>query len=93
VHSLRAVYLATNPLVSAIAFSGALAGLLFIAAEINRNYSQIDRFWSILPALYNVHFALWARLSGIQTQTLDTIAVVTVVWSVSFAFLSSLYMY
>ncbi|KAJ5615744.1 hypothetical protein N7537_000858 [Penicillium hordei] len=86
VYSLRAVYLATNPLVSALAFGGALAGLLFIAAEINRNYSQIDRFWSILPALYNVHFAVWARLSGIQTQTLDTIAAVTVVWSVRLTF-------
>jgi hypothetical protein len=40
VHSLRAVYLATNPLVSAIAFSGALAGLLFIAAEINTSFAQ-----------------------------------------------------
>ena len=83
VYSLRAVYLATNPFVSALAFGGALAGMLFIAAEINRNYSQVDRFWSILPALYNVHFALWARLSGIQTQTLDTIAVITALWSVS----------
>lgn len=86
VYSLRAVYLATNPLVSALAFSGALAGLLFIAAEINRNYSQVDRFWSILPALYNVHFAVWARLSGIQTQTLDTIAAISVLWGVSWLF-------
>lgn len=86
VYSLRAVYLATNPLVSALAFSGALAGLFFIAAEINRNYSQVDRFWSILPALYNVHFAVWARLSGIQTQTLDTIAAISVLWGVSWLF-------
>lgn len=86
VYSLRAVYLATNPLVSALGFCGTLAGLLFIAAEINRNYSQIDRFWSILPALYNVHYAVWARLSGIQTQTLDTIAVISVIWSVSWLF-------
>ena len=83
VDSLRAVYLATNPLVSALAFSGTLAGLFFIAAEINRNYSQVDRFWSILPALYNVHFALWARLSGIRTQTVDTIAVISLIWGVS----------
>ncbi|KAJ5959976.1 uncharacterized protein N7479_007126 [Penicillium vulpinum] len=86
VYSLRAVYLATNPFISAVAFGGVLAGLLFIAAEINRNYSQVDRFWSILPALYNVHFALWARLSGIQTQTLDTIAVISVLWSARLTF-------
>lgn len=80
--SLKAVYLATNPLVSALAFGTVLAHILFIAAEINRNYSQVDRFWSILPAVYNVHFAVWARLSGIRTETLDTIAVISVLWSV-----------
>jgi hypothetical protein len=83
VYSLRAVYLATNPFIFALAFGSVLAILFFIAAEINRNYSQVDRFWSLLPAVYNVHFALWARLSGIQTHTLDTIAVVSVIWSVS----------
>lgn len=80
--SLKAVYLATNPLVSALAFGTVFAHILFIAAEINRNYSQVDRFWSILPAVYNVHFAVWARLSGIRTETLDTIAVISVLWSV-----------
>lgn len=80
--SLKAIYLATNPLVSALAFGTVLAHLFFIAAEINRNYSQVDRFWSILPAVYNVHFAIWARLSGIRTETLDTIAVISVLWSV-----------
>lgn len=82
VESLKAVYLATNPLVSALALSGVLAALFFLAAEINRNYSQVDRFWSILPTVYNVHFAIWARLAGIRTQSLDTIAVISVIWSV-----------
>lgn len=80
---LKEVYLATNPFVSALAFCSVLAFLFFLAAEINRNFSQVDRFWSILPALYNVHFAVWARLAGIRTQTLDTIAVISVLWSVS----------
>lgn len=81
--SLKAVYLATNPFISAIAFGGVLAALFFVAAEINRNFSQVDRFWSILPAVYNVHFAAWARLSGIRSQTLDTVAVISIIWSVS----------
>lgn len=80
--SLKAVYLATNPLVSALAFSSVIAVFCFLSAEINRNFSQIDRLWSILPALYNVHFAVWARLAGIRTQTLDTIAVIALLWSV-----------
>lgn len=81
--SLKAVYLATNPFVSALALCSVLAILFFLAAEINRNYSQVDRFWSILPAVYNVHFAVWARLAGIRTQSLDTIAVISLLWSVS----------
>lgn len=81
-NSLKAVYLATNPFISALAFGACLAALFFVAAEINRNYSQVDRFWSILPAVYNVHFATWARLAGIRTQTVDTIAVISVLWSV-----------
>ncbi|KAJ5888422.1 hypothetical protein N7495_008463 [Penicillium taxi] len=84
--SLKEVYLATNPLVSAIAFGSVLAGIFFLAAEINRNYSQVDRFWSILPAVYNVHFAAWARLAGIRTQTLDTIAAISVLWSIRLTF-------
>lgn len=80
--SLKAVYVATNPLVSALALGACFAVLFFLVAEINRNYSQVDRFWSILPAVYNVHFAAWARLVGLRTQTLDSIAVVTVLWSV-----------
>ena len=81
--NLKEVYLATNPMVSAIAVCSGLALLFFLAAEFNRNYSQVDRFWSILPTIYNVHFAAWARLSGIRTHTLDTIAVISVLWSVS----------
>lgn len=83
VASLKAIYLSTNPFVTALALCSALAVIFFLAAEINRNFSQVDRFWSILPALYNVHFAVWARLAGIRTQTLDTIAIISVIWSVS----------
>jgi steroid 5-alpha reductase family enzyme len=56
--------------------------LFIITSEINRNYSQVDRFWSILPSVFNVHFALWARLTGLRTLTLDTIAALSVLWTV-----------
>ncbi|OQE28555.1 hypothetical protein PENSTE_c003G01942 [Penicillium steckii] len=84
--SLKEVYLATNPLVSAVALGSVLAAIFFLAAEINRNYSQVDRFWSILPTMYNVHFAAWARLAGIRTQTLDTIAFISILWSARLTF-------
>ena len=80
---LKDIYLSTNPFITALGFSLFLSVLFLIASEFNRNYSQVDRFWSILPSVYNVHFAVWARLSGLRTQSLDTIAVITLIWSVS----------
>ncbi|GKZ37021.1 hypothetical protein AbraIFM66950_008313 [Aspergillus brasiliensis] len=86
VNILKDIYLSTNPFISALFLSLALSVLFVIASEINRNYSQVDRFWSILPSIYNVHFALWARLSGLQTQSLDTIAAITLIWSARLTF-------
>ncbi|KAF7620369.1 DUF1295 domain protein [Aspergillus flavus] len=86
VDSLKDIYLSTNPFVTALGFSLALAVFFLLFSEINRNYSQVDRFWPFLPAIYNVHFAVWARLSDLRTQHLDTIAVISVLWSVRLAF-------
>ncbi|KAL2852337.1 hypothetical protein BJX68DRAFT_265852 [Aspergillus pseudodeflectus] len=82
VNALKEIYISTNPLASAAAFTLAISVLFIITSEINRNYSQVDRFWSILPSVFNVHFALWARLTGLRTLTLDTIAALSVLWTV-----------
>ncbi|KAF9886073.1 hypothetical protein FE257_012008 [Aspergillus nanangensis] len=86
VQGLKEIYLSTNPFVSALGLCLALSVFFLVFAEINRNWSQVDRFWSILPAVYNVHFAAWARMSGLRTQTLDTIAAITVLWSIRLTF-------
>ena len=80
---LKHVYLTTNPLVTAVALSLAFTPVAFIAAEVNRNYSQIDRFWSIIPTFYNAHYALWASLNGLPTERLYTVLAVSLLWSVS----------
>lgn len=82
--ALKEIYLATNPFITALAFCLVLSAVFLVFSEINRNYSQVDRCWSILPAVYNVHYAVWARMAGVRTQSLDTIAAVTLIWSVSF---------
>ncbi|KAI9367431.1 hypothetical protein BJX61DRAFT_547485 [Aspergillus egyptiacus] len=82
VNALKEIYLSTNPLATALAFTILLSALFIITSEINRNYSQVDRFWSILPSVYNVHYAVWARLSGLRTLNLDTIAAISVVWTI-----------
>lgn len=85
-HALKQLYLSTNPLISAFAFSLFLFPVFLIASEINKNYSQIDRFWSILPLVYIAHFAIFARAVDLPTQRLDTLCFITTLWSVSHCF-------
>lgn len=80
---LQRVYVETNPLVTGFAASLFLAGVFLIVSEINRNYSQVDRSWSILPNLYIVHLAVWARLAGQPHARIDLVAAFSTIWSVS----------
>lgn len=79
---LKVLYVSTNPLISAFALSLFLAPIFLIISEINKNYSQVDRCWSLLPTLYNAHFALYAHAVGLPTQRLDTLLAFSTVWSV-----------
>lgn len=83
-HELLELYIATNPLISAVAFGLALFPIVWIGSEINRNYSQVDRVWSILPAIFIAHFAAYGHLVGLETERLDTLLVAVVIWSVSY---------
>lgn len=83
ISSLKDLYVDTNPLISGFAASIFLGGVFLIVSEINRNYSQVDRMWSILPNLYIVHIAVWARAAGLPHGRIDLIAVFTTLWSVS----------
>lgn len=83
---LQAVYLSHNPFVESIAFSIALGVVVLVVAEVTRNYSQIDRLWSILPNFYNAHYCLWAHLAGLPTRRLDLVVLATTVWSARLTF-------
>ena len=78
------LYAATNPLISAFALSLFLAPIFIIVSEINRNYSQVDRCWSLLPTVYNAHYVLYAHLNGLSTGRMDALLVASIVWSVSY---------
>ncbi|KAM0341945.1 hypothetical protein ACHAPQ_000249 [Fusarium lateritium] len=78
---LRQLYVDTNPLVSGFAISVALGFVFLVVSEINRNYSQVDRMWSILPNLYIVHLSVWARLAGVPSSRVDLISLATTLWS------------
>ena len=79
---LKDLYLSTNPLITAFSLSLFLAPVFLIAAEVNRNYSQVDRFWSILPTIYNAHYVIWAHANGLPTQRLDAMLAFSTIWTV-----------
>lgn len=68
-------------MISALAFTIATFPIFFFVSEINKNYSQVDRVWSILPTFYQAHWAVWARLNGLPTQRVDNVLAVSFVWS------------
>ncbi|KAL8303724.1 hypothetical protein RB597_004869 [Gaeumannomyces tritici] len=75
------LYASTNPLISGFAMSVLFGALFLVVAEANRNYSQIDRFWSLLPTFYIAHFNLWARLAGLPSERIDAALAFSAVWS------------
>lgn len=79
--ALKQLYVDTNPFISGLALSLFLSPFFLFAANINQNWSQIDRVWSILPTLYNAHWALWSHLAGIHTERIDLRLLVSTVWS------------
>ncbi len=79
---LQNIYLATNPLITAFAFSLFLVPVFLLVSEVNRNYSQVDRMWSILPTIYNAHYVYYAHLADLETQRLDNLIAFSCIWSV-----------
>ena len=81
--ALKVLYVSTNPLISALAFSLFLFPVFLLVSEINRNYSQVDRCWSVLPTIYNAHYAAYAHATGMSTRRLDMLLLFSTFWSVS----------
>ncbi|KAK6356979.1 hypothetical protein TWF718_001312 [Orbilia javanica] len=75
-------YKQTDPLATTALFSIILSVFVFILSEITRNFSQVDRLWSILPAVYIVHYSVWANINNLRTDRVDTVAVVSIIWSI-----------
>ncbi|CEP09672.1 hypothetical protein [Parasitella parasitica] len=52
------LYKETDPLESSLYLSSVLITIHYLMSEITKNYSQVDRAWSILPAVYAWHYAI-----------------------------------
>jgi hypothetical protein len=84
--ALLNVYASTNPLMLGLAFALVLTPIVLVVSEFNRNYSQVDRLWSILPVIYNVHYDLWAHLNGLPTAKIDHVMALSVIWGARLTF-------
>ncbi|KAH8673635.1 hypothetical protein BX600DRAFT_455838 [Xylariales sp. PMI_506] len=84
--ALLGLYQDTNPLISGLAISIFLAAVFLVVSEFNRNYSQVDRMWSILPTFYIAHFKVWSYLNGISSQRLNLLLLWSAVWSTRLTF-------
>lgn len=83
---LKHLYLTSNPMVTATAFSVATFPIFLLVSEINKNYSQVDRVWSILPTLYHIHYSVWAHLNGMPAARVDNVLVVSMIWTLRLTF-------
>ncbi|MFW2389177.1 MAG: DUF1295 domain-containing protein [Polyangiales bacterium] len=76
---LLELYKSTDPLTTALWAAGGLALLCWVLSLITKEYSWVDRLWSITPALFAVHFAAHA---GFGDARLNLMAALTVLWGV-----------
>lgn len=73
------LYKTTDPLLSALWMAGALSLLCWVLSLITREYSWVDRLWSITPPLFALHFAGYV---GFADSRLNLMAGLTVLWGV-----------
>lgn len=66
-----------SPLALVIYLAGASAVVTWVLSILTRDYSWVDRFWSIVPVIYVAVFAITDRL---RDARLDVMAVLTVLW-------------
>jgi len=73
------LYRSTDPLTLALWVAGGVALVCWVLSLITKEYSWVDRLWSIMPPLFAVHFAGHA---GFDDPRLNLMAALAVVWGV-----------
>ena len=71
------LYKETDPLLFALLLCGAFSLLCWLLSVVTREYSWVDRLWSITPVLYTLHFAAHA---GLQDARLNLMALLVLLW-------------
>ncbi len=73
------LYETTDPLKTALWAAGGFALLCWVLSLITKEYSWVDRLWSITPPLFAVHFAAHG---GFDDARLNLMAALAVLWGV-----------
>ncbi len=71
------LYSQTDPLVSALWLCVAFSVLCWLLSLVTREYSWVDRLWSITPVIYTAHFAAHA---GFGDARLNLMALLVALW-------------
>lgn len=77
------LYRSTDPLVTALVVAGGFSALCWVLSLLTREYSWVDRLWSITPPLYAIHFAAYASFGDAR---LNLMAALVVLWGVRLTF-------
>ena len=73
------LYRNTDPLISSLWIAGGFALLCWVLSLITKEYSWVDRLWSITPPLFSVHFA---GAGSFEDPRLNLMAALTLLWGV-----------
>ena len=76
---LLELYKSTDPLTTALWAAGAFSILCWLLSLVTREYSWVDRLWSITPAVFAIHFAAYVGFADVR---LNLMAGLTVMWGV-----------
>jgi steroid 5-alpha reductase family enzyme len=71
------LYSETDPLLSALWLCAAFSVLCWLLSVLTREYSWVDRIWSITPVIYTGHFAAHA---GFDDARLNVMALLVALW-------------
>ena len=71
------LYRNTDPLISSLWIAAGFAMLCWVLSLITKEYSWVDRLWSITPPLFSVHFA---GAASFEDARLNLMAGLTVLW-------------
>ena len=71
------LYQSTDPLTTALWAAGGFALLCWVLSLITKEYSWVDRLWSITPVLFALHFAAHA---GFTNTRLNLMAALVALW-------------